>query len=142
MTYGELAVEPYGEPAYSLKEISSSMAEVTVDYYVVSGDEDNRVFYRLKEYYRIREGKERMLLIDYQRSMSQIPNEKELCINDKIVLGITDRNVDYSESEDGNTVAFITAGRLYSYQFATNKLTRVFSFTGEDDFDPRSGYDA
>ena len=142
MTYGELDVKPYGDPRYSLKEISPSMAEVTVDYYVFSGDEENKVFYRLKEYYRIREGKERMLLIDYQRSMSQIPNEKELCINDKIVLGITDRDVDYSESEDGNTVAFITAGRLYSYQFATNKLTRVFSFTGEDDFDPRSGYDA
>ncbi len=141
ITYGDLKLVQLEEPYISLKEISEQMAEITTDYIVFSGSGDDRVYYRLTEYFRIKVGKERMLLIDYKRSMEQLPDEKKLCINDKIVLGITDRAVSYEESPDGNTVAFICAGRLYSYQSKENKLTRVFAFKGEDDFDPRAMYD-
>ncbi len=142
ITYGDLKPVQLDEPLIELKEISSQMAEITTDYIVFSGSEDDKVFYRLKEYFRIKVGNERMLLIDYVRSMEQLPDEKKLCINDKIVLGITDREVNYSESEDGNTVAFIIAGKLYSYQCQENKLTRVFSFTGDEEYDRRALYDA
>ena len=142
ITYGDLDVVQMEEPYIQLKEISSSMAEITTDYIVFSGEGDNRVYYRLTEYYRIKVGNERMLLIDYQRSMEQIPDERKLCINDKIVLGIVDRGATFAESEDGNTVTFITSGRLYSYQSKENKLTRIFGFAGEDEFDPRAQYGA
>jgi hypothetical protein len=142
ITYGDLAPVQLEEPSISLKEISDQMAEITTDYIVFTGKDDDKVYYRLTEYFRIKTGKERMLLIDYQRSMEQLPNEKKLCINDKIVLGIADRGVDYSTSEDGNTVAFISAGRLYSYQSKENKLTRIFAFSGDDEFDPRAIYSA
>ena len=142
ITYGDLAVVQLDEPSISLKEITPSMAEITTDYIVFSGEGDDKVYYRLMEYYRIKVGNERMLLIDYQRSMEQIPDERKLCINDKIVLGIVDRGADFAESEDGNTVAFITSGRLYSYQSKENKLTRVFAFAGDEEFDPRAMYDA
>lgn len=138
ITYGDLDLTQTEEPAIEIKEISDQMAEVTTDYIVFSGDEKDRVYYRLTEYFRIKTGKERMLLIDYQRTMEQLPDEKKLCVNDKIVLGIADRGVEYSESEDGNTVAFIYSGRLYSYQAKENKLTRVFAFSGNDDFDERA----
>ena len=142
ITYGDLGIKQTGEPAIALKEISEDMAEITTDYIAFSGDDEDRVYYRLSEYFRIMVGKERMLLIDYQRSMEQLPSPRNLCINDKIVLGITDREVSFEESEDGNTVAFISAGKLFAYQSKENKLTTVFAFSGEEEFDPRAMYDA
>lgn len=140
VTYGELNAKQLEEPVFYLKDISDSMMTVLVKFIVFTGEEDNVVYYDATEYYRIRVGKERMLLIDYERRMDQLPEASKLCQNDKIVLGITDRNIAYSESEDGNTVAFVTAGQLYSYQSATNKLTRVFAFLGEGEHDPRIMY--
>lgn len=142
VTYGELNAKQWDEPMIYLKDISDSMMTVLVRFIVFTGEDDSRIYYDTTEYYRIKVGKERMLLIDYERKMEQMPRDNALCQNDKIVLGITDRNVDFSESEDGNTVAFVTAGKLYSYQAATNKLTRVFSFIGDNDFDARILYKA
>lgn len=140
VTYGELYPKQLEEPMFYLKDISESMMTVLVKYIVFTGEDDNLTYYDTTEYYRVKVGKERMLLIDYERKMDQMPNDSKLCQNDKIVLGITDRDVDYAESEDGNTVAFVTGGKLYSYQAATNKLTKVFSFNGDGDFDPRVIY--
>lgn len=142
VTYGELYPKQLEEPTIYLKDISETMMTVLVKFIVFTGEDDNRTYYDTTEYFRIKVGKERMLLIDYERSMDQMPKDSALCQNDKIVLGITDRNVDYSESEDGNTVAFAAGGKLYSYQSTTNKLTKVFSFLGEDDFDARILYNA
>lgn len=141
--YGDLALTQLDEPKFSLKEISSQMAEITLDYYMFETSEDGRrTNYRLLEYFRVKQGNERMLLIDYQRHMQQLPQDSELCVNDKIVLGITEKEADFLESEDGNTVAFISAGKLYSYQASSNKLTKVFSFSGVEGFDPRAEYTA
>jgi len=142
VTYGELAPKQLEEPTFYLKDISESMMTVLVKYIVFTGDDENRTYYDTTEYYRIKVGKERMLLIDYERQMDQMPEDDKLCQNDKIVLGITDRSVDFSESEDGNSVAFVTGGKLYSYQASSNKLTKVFAFIGEDDFDSRIMYKA
>ncbi|MCR4617821.1 MAG: hypothetical protein K5669_06510 [Lachnospiraceae bacterium] len=142
ITYGDLKVTQTGEPDIAIKEISEQMAEITIDYFAFSGDDENKIYYRLTEYFRVKTGKERMLLIDYQRTMEQVPDEDSLCVNDKIVLGIADRGVNYSESEDGNTVAFVYGGRLYSYQSKENKLTRVFSFSGNEEFDERAIHSA
>ena len=142
VSYGELAPSQLEEPTIYLKDISSTMATVLMEYILFTGPSDNRVYYRATEYYRVRLGKERFYLIDYERKMEQIPEKSKLCQNDKVVLGITDTNVDYEESEDGQTVAFITSGKLYSYQSASNKLTEVFAFFGNDDFDKRAMYDA
>lgn len=143
ITYGELNVSQLEEPMIYLKDISDSMITALVKYIVFTGDEqEDRTYYYATEYYRVKMGKERMYLIDYERHMEQVPKTDKLCQNDKIVLGITDADVDYEESEDGNTVAFIAGGSLFSYQASTNKLTQVFAFTGSSDFDERAIYDA
>lgn len=60
----------------------------------------------MEEYYRVRYTSERMYLLDYERTMTQIPDTGRMYANDKILLGITDENVDMMESTDGNTVVF------------------------------------
>lgn len=44
------------------------------------------------------------------------------------------------ESEDGNTVVFEVANRLFSYDVENNKLTVIFSFYDEDNWDERTLY--
>lgn len=142
LSYGELEISQLDEPVIRLSQISDLLAEVTVDYYVSTGEAGDKVYYKLKEYFRIKKGNERYLLLDYQRYMEQLPDVRKLCVNDKIVLGIADRDVNYMASEDGKTVAFISAGSLYAYHTQNNKLTRVFAFTGNGELDVRANYDA
>lgn len=142
ITYGDLNPVQLEEPQIELRDISESMETMRVRFIVCSGEGDDRVYYLAEESYRVKLGTERMYLIDYERKMEQMPDRGSLCINDKIVLGIRDSEVDYEVSEDGNTVAFVSAGRLYSYGAGANKLTEVFAFYGDGDFDKRVMYDA
>lgn len=81
----------------------------------------------MEEYYRVRYTSERMYLLDYERTMTQIPDTGRMYANDKILLGITDENVDMMESTDGNTVVFSDRGQLLCYNAVTNGLTVIFS---------------
>ena len=60
--------------------------------------------------------------------------------NDKIMLGIVDKEVQMQESDGGNVVAFVSSNQLYSYNVTDQKLARLFSFYSDDISDVRSSY--
>lgn len=141
ITWGSL--EPVQEDAASIRltQISGNVASLLMDFVVSTGEGKNKIYYNVEEYYRVRYTSERMYLLDYERTMTQIPDTTRMYANDKILLGITDENVDMMESADGNTVVFSDMGRLLSYNAATNGLTVIFSFYGKDNADRRTLYD-
>lgn len=142
ITWDELPVKEETQPVIRLTEIASQTASLLVDYVVSTGSENGAVvYYMMQEHFRIRYTPERMYLLDYQRTMTQIPNQEEMYANDKILLGITDDQVPMMESEDGNTVVFEAASRLFSYNAVSNKLTVIFSFYDQDNADWRTLYD-
>ena len=112
ITWDELGVTEVGEPVLQLVAIDGQTASVLVDYMVSTKSGGNVTFYQVQEYFRVRHTSERMYLLDYERTMDQIPDEKRMYANDKILLGIADENVPMLESEDGNVVVFEMAGRL------------------------------
>lgn len=140
ITWGELNVKEVGEPTVSLTEIASQTASFLVDYMVSTTEGKDITYYMVEEHYRVRYTTERMYLLDYERTMTQIPDAKEMYANDKLLLGITSEEVSMLESEDGNTVVFEVANRLFSYDVASNKLTVIFSFYDEDNWDERTLY--
>lgn len=140
ITWGELNVKEVGEPTVSLTEIASQTASFLVDYMVSTTEGKNITYYMVEEHYRVRYTTERMYLLDYERTMTQIPDAKEMYANDKLLLGITSEEVSMLESEDGNTVVFEVVNRLFSYDVASNKLTVIFSFYDEDNWDERTLY--
>lgn len=140
ITWGELNVKEVGEPRVSLTEIASQTASFLVDYMVSTTEGKDTTYYMVEEYYRVRYTTERMYLLDYERTMTQIPDAREIYANDKLLLGITSEEVSMLESEDGNTVVFEVANRLFSYDVASNKLTVIFSFYDEDNWDERTLY--
>ena len=141
ITWGSL--EPVQEDAASIRltQISGNVASLLMDFVVSTGEGKNKIYYNVEEYYRVRYTSERMYLLDYERTMTQILDTTRMYANDKILLGITDENVDMMESADGNTVVFSDMGQLLSYNAATNGLTVIFSFYDKDNADRRTLYD-
>lgn len=141
ITWGSL--EPVQEDAASIRltQISGNVASLLMDFVVSTGEGKNKIYYNVEEYYRVRYTSERMYLLDYERTMTQIPDTTRMYANDKILLGITDENVGMMESADGNTVVFSDMGQLLSYNAATNRLTVIFSFYDKDNADQRTLYD-
>lgn len=140
ITWGDLVVQETKAPTIKLTEISAHTASLLLDYIVSTSEGKNTVYYNVEEYYRVRYTTDRMYLLNYERTMSQIPVTDQLCANDKILLGIMGTDVEMTESEDGNIVVFETEGRLYSYNVTTNKLTVIFSFYDKDNADARTMY--
>ncbi len=141
ITWGDLPVKEEAEPKIRITEISGQTASFLVDYIVSTSEEDDKQYYKVQEYYRIRYTQDRTYLLDYERTMTQFTDVDEMCANDKILLGITDEDVQLQESEDGNIVVFEAAGRLLSYNVTTNQLAVIFSFYDEDNADERTLYD-
>lgn len=138
ITWGDLNVKEVGEPTISLTEIAGQTASVLVDYMVSTSEGRNTTYYRVKEHFRIRYTAQRMYLLDYERTMTQMPNTEKMYANDKILLGITSQNIPMLESEDGNVVVFEIERKLFSYNVTTNKLAVVFGFYDEENEDERA----
>lgn len=139
--WGELEVEQVTEPVMDLKDIAGQTASITLKGIVSTGTGNEKVYYFVDEFYRIRYTTDRVYLLDFERTMTQIPDiHGNIYANDKIMLGIVEENVDMLESEDGNVVVFEVANRLCSYNLTTNKLALIFSFYDEAS-DIRSVYD-
>lgn len=141
ITWGELNVTEVTVPVIRMAELTGQTASILLDYIVSTTEERTTTYYTVEEYYRVRYTTDRMYLLDYERTMTQIPNvEGAMYANDKILLGIVDENVMFRESEDGNIILFEVAKRLFSYNVTTNKLTVLFSFYDQNNADSRTLY--
>ena len=138
ITWDELGVTEVGDPVLQLVAIDGQTASVLVDYMVSTTSGEHVTFYQVQEYFRVRHTSERMYLLDYERTMEQIPDEKKMYANDKILLGIADENVPMLESADGNVVVFQMGGRLCCYNATSNSLVVLFSFYDEKNWDERT----
>ena len=141
ITWGSLEQVQEDAASIRLTQISGNVASLLMDFVVSTGEGKNKIYYNVEEYYRVRYTSERMYLLDYERTMTQIPDTTRMYANDKILLGITDENVGMMESADGNTVVFSDMGQLLSYNATTNRLTVIFSFYDKDNADRRTLYD-
>lgn len=141
ITWGDLQVEKVTTPQASILDLDTETGSLRLDYMVKMLQEDQEVYFRIKEYFRIRKGEERIYLLDYERTMNQIFDHRSgMIANNKFVLGITDEDVEMVESPDSNRIAFVNEGRLYGYNVTDNKLAEIFSFYDEDMSDLRSTY--
>lgn len=139
VTWGDLKVTPVTKPVPDIMDITKQTASIEQTYYVTTGDDGNKIFYRVSEYYRIRYTKERTYLLDFERTMGQIFSENNaLFANNKLNLGIVCADFDFLESEDGNIFVFENEGRLFSYNVTDNKLAVLFGFYDGENSDERT----
>lgn len=143
ITWGDLEVRRLTEPAVNLVELATQTASMELHYLAATGSGRAQVCYLVEELYRIRYTPERVYLLEYERTMDQIPAVKgDIYGNDKIMLGIVGEDTALVESEDGNIVVFEAAGRLCSYNVTSNKLALLFSFYEDGSQNARVPWDA
>lgn len=141
VTWGDIEVEQITEPVIDIKELEERTGSFQLEYMVMTRNGREKTYYQVREYYRIRYAPERMYLLDFDREMTQIFDETaEAFTNNKIMLGIVDKQVEMKESDGGNVFAFISSNKLYSYNVTDHKLARLFSFYEDDITDVRSSY--
>lgn len=141
VTWGDLEVERVTEPVIDIKELEVGTGSFQLEYMVLTKSGRERTYYQVREYYRIRYTPERMYLLDFEREMTQIFDEEaSVFANDKIMLGIVDKEVQMQESDGGNVLAFVSSNKLYSYNVTDQKLACLFSFYEDDMTDMRSSY--
>ena len=141
VSWGNLSVTRVSEPVFNVTELATQTASITAHYIVSTGiGKDTRYFY-VEEFYRLRYTPDRIYLLDYVRTMNSLLDEKdEIYVNDKIMLGVADENLEIAESEDGNVFAFEIQNRLYSYNVTTNKMAVIFGFYDANNRDARTLY--
>ncbi len=143
VTWGDLAVERVSDAVVDIKEMMPQTASFQVHYELEIPYEDRRENYLVTEYYRIRYTSDRIYLLDFEREMHQLFDEKKSIYNgNKISLGIQRAGqVELTECDGGNIFAFVVGNRLFSYNVADNRLALLFSFQNEENHDRRTVYD-
>lgn len=133
VTWGDLKVERITDTVVDIKELEARTGSFSVEYAVLTRNAGKKTYYQVREFYRIRYTPERMYLLDFEREMTQIFDEKaDVFGNDKIILGVVDKNVEMKESDGGNVFAFVSSNKLYSYNVSDKKLAILFSFYKND----------
>ena len=143
VTWGDLNVEQITDSVVDIKELEERTGSFSLEYAVITRNHGKKTYYQVKEFYRIRYTPERMYLLDFEREMTQIFDEKaDVFANDKIMLGVVDKDVEMKESDGGNVFAFVSSNKLYSYNVSDKKLAILFSFyeTDGDITDYRNSY--
>lgn len=143
ITWGDLDVKETTGAVVSIKEMTKDYNTIVIKDVVAAADEDGSVsYYNVEEYYRIRQGAERMYLLAYERTAEEIFDGKSDSITkNAICLGIRSEDVDFESNETGSGVCFVQQGDLWTYNQDTNQLVQVFSFRGTEGIDARDNYD-
>lgn len=143
VTWGDLQVSQVTEPVIDILELGRDTGAFALRSLVSSGEGKNITYYTVEEFYRIRYTTSRVYLLDFERTMTQLPEvEGDIYANNKIMLGITGTDIQLAESKDGNFLAFELTGRLSSYNVKNNKLSLLYSFYDAENWDARTLYDA
>lgn len=143
ITWGSLGVEKETEPVFTLQELASQTASVTGSYIVSVQEGREKHYYRVEEFYRLRYTVDRIYLLDFERTMTQIFDEEyaDAYVGNKIVLGIQKEEPVLVESDGGNVFAFVSDKGLYSYNVSEQKMAVLYTFQ-DDSFDARCMYSA
>lgn len=141
ITWGDLTVKKIWEPTLLVRQLNQNVCRMELSYAVALEEESDADVYHVTEYYYARKGKERMYLLDFERTMSSVFESKNhIYTNNKISLGISEKEIQLKESNDGNNFAFVKENRLYSFNLSNSKLALLFGFYDEDNNDARDTY--
>ena len=141
VTWGNLNITRETRPSISIKELAEQTGSFALEYEVSTTEGKDKTYYNVREFYRVRYTSERIYLLEFERTMSQkFDTKAETFVKNKIMLGITDSQVELVESDGDNVFAFIINNQLYSYNIADNKLALLFAFQNEKNQDVRTKY--
>lgn len=147
--WGGLTPTIDGNVKMEILESTSVFTCMKLSYSIVINDGGTNNKYNVIEFYRTSYSStgKFVALNQYKRTMEEVfEPSKDNISGTWITLGIGNSTVDFVESENLESLAFIREKQLWCYNIIEHKITKVFSFdqdislsTGEKD--PRSSFD-
>ena len=143
VTWGNMAPQIQGEVYWNIIETNSVYTSFVSQYQVSVEDEDKGTeIFNIKEYYRVRFLKDKIYLLNFDRSMEQIFDPTlNVLSKDGIIIGIASPHMEYDGSSSGRYTAFVQERELWLYDKKDKELTCVFSFLNKSDSDIRNKND-
>ncbi len=143
LTWGDLNPQIFYKPTPRLTEINENTATMALDYRIsATADNGSTEIYNVHEYYRLRFTDSRVFLLNFDRTTDQVfnPESNEVIDSSGIILGITQKDVEYMADPKTRTIAFVQENVLWTYKRDTNVFTRVFGFPQQENMDERDFY--
>ena len=143
LTWAELNPQIFYKPTPRLTEINENTATMTLDYRISATAENGSTeIYNVHEYYRLRFTDSRVFLLNFDRTTDQVfnPDSNEVIDQVGIILGITQKDVEYMADEKSRVIAFVQQNVLWTYRRDTDVFTRVFGFPQQENMDERDFY--
>ncbi|SKB55032.1 hypothetical protein SAMN06296386_10268 [Lachnospiraceae bacterium] len=143
ITWGNLGFTAPETVKTKILEMDDTTATISLSYILNRTDSGTNRFYDVTEIYRVRYTDRRIYLLNFERTMEQVfdPDASGIFAADKIMLGVTDPDVNMVENEDGKVVAFVQNGALYAYRNTDSRAVRIFSFFTKGDDDERNRFE-
>lgn len=139
ITWGNLEVKKTTPASVYIEDIAGTIANIRIEYDAAVSADKSEDELSVREYFRIRQGEERIYLLDYRREAVKIFNpEEKVFFGTKIMLGIGNSDIPVVSSPDGKRCFFVQNGSLYGCDAANNSFTTVFSFTDRKNTDERA----
>lgn len=128
--FGNLNPEIISDVNMTIKEFNIETAAIVLDYYVKADTGAGDEIYSVKEFYRIRYTKDRMYLLNFERTMEAEFDMNHVSIsNGEFKLGITnDTECDVTTDENNTKLCFVRDRQLWYYNIPENKAVKVFAF--------------
>ena len=112
ISWGNLAPQLVKTGVPRVNEINETTASISVDYMISSTDDGGNVeYYTVTDFYRMRRASDRVALLDFERSATQVFDADLPVLTSKgINLGVVPQDTQYVASTAGDIVAFYPNG--------------------------------
>lgn len=141
--WGNLKPEILGEVQVNITEAKEAYTAVLLTYQVrCAGDNNKEEIYKVREFFKVAQGKERVYLIEYDRSLEEVFQTSNVVLGSKgVIVGLADENLQYKVNEKGTIVAFVQANELWNYNRDEDAFSLIFSFAESEKEDVRNHTD-
>ena len=139
ITWGGLEPALVKKAVPSILEVNETTVSIGMEYIVSAQNEEaEKEYYSAVEYYRMRRDNDEIILLDYERTVTQFfDGSLPVLTEDGINLGVTGSDLEYAVNKNDDIAAFVQAGELWQYDRGSNKVTRLFSFRDDTHTDER-----
>ena len=123
----------------TILEVNETTVSIGMEYIVSAQNEDGGTeYYTASEYYRMRRSNDEVILLNYERTVTQFfDGSLPVLTDDGISLGVTGSDLEFATNPSEDIAAFVQAGELWQYDRSSNKACRIFSFRGDSHTDER-----